>query len=212
MRKETFNTYQMSYFDAPIAPQKNTEGKLITPATLVPRQTVTAEAIYRFITQSEWLREMTLRVRSAADVRAAKAALLPYVTPYGVFSRRNGRSLLTPSGLIPVDFDHLPSEEEARRVQRLLFDDVRLGVVLCFVSPGGKGVKAFVPSPQNPGLKPEENLQANITLLNRYLQVTFPDLCDGSRGSMLDTCGKDVARACFLCNDEQAMFRHVRLL
>lgn len=204
--KKSCYEQKMSYFDAPIAPQKDANGQVTKYATLVPRQTVNVVDLHRFITQNEWLRQLTLQVRSAADMRAAKAALLPYVTPYGVFSRRNGRSLLAPSGLIPLDFDHLQDEAEAAEVRHMLFRDSWLSPTLCFISPGGRGVKAFVPAPNNPNLKPEQDMAHSAQMLNEYLRVTYPEYCAAGR-QVLDTSGKDPARACFLCYDEGAMLR-----
>ena len=139
------NECKMSLFQNPIAPQRDPQGRILKAATLTPAMEVTPADVYQLITCNEPLHLATLQVRNAADIRAAKASLLPYVTPCGVFTRRNCRSLLKTSGLVVVDIDHLDSLQEAEQMRRTLFDDPFLCPVLCFVSPGGRGVKAFVP-------------------------------------------------------------------
>lgn len=86
----------MSLFQNPIAPQRDPQGRILKAATLTPAMEVTPADVYQLITCNEPLRLATLQVRNAADIRAAKASLLPYVTPCGVFTRRNCRSLLKP--------------------------------------------------------------------------------------------------------------------
>ena len=85
------NDFRMSYFMPPIAPIKNEQGRIVTPATLIPSCEVSVEQVFQIITCNENLKILTEQVRNSGDIRTAKASLLPYVTPCGTFSRRNSK-------------------------------------------------------------------------------------------------------------------------
>ncbi len=196
------NECKMSLFQNPIAPQRNAQGRVVKAATLTPVMEVTPAEVYQLITANEPLRAATRQVRLAADLRAAKASLLPYVTPCGVFARRNCHALLRPSGLVVVDIDHLDSLEEAERMRGTLFDDPFLRPVLCFVSPGGRGVKAFVPYRQ------EQDAAQSMYWAMNYVEMAYGgNDKDRLAGKGVDTSGKDIVRACFLCHDAEAKMR-----
>lgn len=218
------NECKMSLFANPIAPQRDAAGRFVKPATLTPVAEVSVADVYRLITCDEALRLATCQVREAADLRAAKASLLPYVTPCGVFARRNCRSLLRPSGLVVVDVDHLDSREEAERMRLTLFNDPFLRPALCFLSPGGRGVKAFVPyrrqtdghagaGPDSANAAPDTDLAARLATESMRWAMSYVDLAYGSTDRNpadrkgVDTSGKDVVRACFLCHDPEGMMR-----
>ena len=117
------NNYRMSYFMPPIAPLRDEQGRIVTPATLLPFCEVSVEQVFQMITCNENLRLLTEQVRNTPDIRTAKATLLPYVTPCGTFTRRSGKCFVSPSRLIVIDVDHLDSYEEAVGMRRTLFDD-----------------------------------------------------------------------------------------
>ena len=125
----------MSYFMPPIAPVRNEEGRMVTPATLLPFCEISVEQVFQMITCNEDLRLLTGQVRNAPDMRTAKATLLPYVTPCGTFTRRNSQCFLSPSRLIVIDVDHLDSYEEAAGMRRTLFDDPFLALYLRISAP-----------------------------------------------------------------------------
>ena len=191
----------MSLFNAPIAPQRDGQGRFLCGASLVPAMEVDVSQVYNLITRDERLRELTARVRSAADMRAAKAALLPYVTPCGVFSRRKAGALVRPSGLVVVDIDHLPSPEAAERIKQALIIDRYLRPALVFTSPSGLGVKAFVPYANTMEANAAANITANTAWAMAYVSMAYGG---PAGGASVDVSGKDVARACFLCHDEKA--------
>lgn len=203
---------KMSLFQNPIAPQRDAQGRTLKAATLTPVMEVSPAEVHQLITCNEPLRLATSQVRNADDLRAAKAALLPYVTPCGVFARRNCRSLLKPSGLVVVDIDHLDSLQEAERMRRTLFDDLFLCPVLCFISPGGRGVKAFVPyrpkhTPAVTQNAAQDAAESMYWAMN-YVEMTYGgDAQDMLAGKGVDTSGKDIVRACFLCHDPGALLR-----
>lgn len=192
----------MSLFQNPIAPQRDPQGRILKAATLTPAMEVTPADVYQLITCNEPLRLATLQVRNAADIRAAKASLLPYVTPCGVFTRRRSDCLTEPSGLVVVDIDHLESAEETENLRQQLFDDPYLCPALVFISPTGRGVKAFVPCLH--GQNPAEGIQWAMN----YVHCMY-DAENTQPGKGVDTSGKDLVRACFLCHDPKALLRKV---
>lgn len=205
------NEFKMSLFLAPISPVKDTEtGKIIKPATLKPYKTMTVQDVYKTITTNRRLQLLTAQVRQAAEsgdlsaYRALKQALLPYVTPCGTFSYRRGNCLVQPSGLVVVDIDHLDSAEEARELRRKLFNDPFLKTELAFISPCGRGVKAFVPYNLNRTPDIKQNAAESIYWAMDYVQCAYADgKTKSDKG--VDTSGKDLVRACFLSYDEEAL-------
>ena len=103
------NNYRMSYFMPPIAPIKDKQGRLMAPPTLIPFCEVSIEQVFQMITCNENLKALTEQVRNSKDLRAAKASLLPYVTPCGTFTRRSSKDFVSPSHLVIVDVDDLHS-------------------------------------------------------------------------------------------------------
>ena len=146
------NSFRMSLFMPPISPIKDkATGRIVKNATLTPLRTVELSEVYKLVTANAKLAALTLAVRNAVQLgddsvcRLLKQQTLPYVTPCGVFTRRRSDCIEETSGLVVVDVDHLESNEEARKLRQLLFEDTYLHPVLVFISPTGKGVKAFVP-------------------------------------------------------------------
>ena len=155
--------FSMSLFAAPISPVKDSaSGRIIRPATLKPCRTVTLQEVYQLIALDAQIAADTLIVRAAlendggkdkgkdqsdakTEYRRLKQERLPYVTPCGTFSYRNSQSLVCPSGLIVLDVDGLDSMREAEELRAALFYDQFLNPALTFISPSGRGVKAFVP-------------------------------------------------------------------
>lgn len=201
---------RMSYFMPPIAPIKDEQGRMITPPTLIPFSEVSVEQVFQLITCNEHLRVLTEQVRNAPDIRTAKARLLPYVTPCGTFSRRNSKCFVTPSHLVVVDVDHLDSYQEAQEMRRTLFDDPFLCPVLTFVSPSGRGVKAFVPSNHSNAADEARNATESMSWAMQYVKMAYNPNADCSIGVTskgVDTSGKDLVRSCFLSHDPEALLR-----
>ena len=203
------NTLKMSLFMPPISPVKDVAtGKNVKSATLTPLRTMNLEEVYKLITSNEHLATLTLAVRNAAlrgdetACRCLKQQTLPYVTPCGVFTRRRSDCLTEPSGLVVVDIDHLESAEETENLRQQLFDDPYLCPALVFISPTGRGVKAFVPCLH--GQNPAEGIQWAMN----YVHCMY-DAENTQPGKGVDTSGKDLVRACFLCHDPKALLRKV---
>ena len=197
----------ISYFEPPVAPIRDKQGRTVRPASLMPQTSLTLGQVYQLITANEPLRQLTVQVRQASDLGLAKRSLLPYVTPFGTFSRRRCENLLAFSGLLPIDVDKLESGEEAEHIKQALFSDPYLDARLVFVSPSGKGVKAFIPWPSH-RLTEEDNparlASVYTTQAMEYVRCMY-ELHPDSRRRGVDVSGKDVVRACYLCHDEKAL-------
>ena len=108
--------------------------------------------------------------------------------------------------------DNLDSYDEAVSMRRLLFDDPFLCPVLTYVSPSGRGVKAFVPSGT---LYPEDEAQNITESMNKamqYVEMAYgpePDNSGRNASKGVDCSGKDLVRACFLNYDPDALFRNI---
>lgn len=207
MNKE--NNHQMSLFGAPIASIRDVDGRVLKYASTLPSGTVCIKSVFNLITGDVSLAECTELVRCQTDdaaIRRLKAERLPYITPFGVFARRKGDDLLTLSGLIPIDVDHLTDHGEARRLRDVLFRDPWLNAVLCFVSPSGLGVKALVPYRLSGDREVDiKRCQESTLSAMEYVSCVYaPSAKDSRKG--VDRIGRDLARACFLCHDADACF------
>lgn len=171
----------MSYFLPPVA---NTR----------PAGTCTVREVYRWITENESLKNITGNLRTLIasgkreEYRKFKQQKLPFVTPHGVFSYRKSSALVAVSGLSVIDIDHLESTEEAEQLRDRLFADPYLAPRLAFVSPSGLGVKLFIPGNET------------VEWAMSYIRLLYADSFKGD----VDTCGKDIARCCFLSHDPNA--------
>ena len=134
----------------------------------LPTGNCTLREVYRWITEDKSLETVTNELRAfiredrIAEYRQLKQRQLPFVTPHGVFSRRKSDALISASGY--------------------------LGTRLAFVSPGGLGVKLFIPGDET------------VRWAMSYIQLLYADTFKGE----VDTCGKDIARCCFLSHDSNA--------
>ena len=124
------NSFRMSLFMPPISPIKDkATGRIVKNATLTPLRTVELSEVYKLVTANAKLAALTLAVRNAVQqgddsvCRLLKQQTLPYVTPCGVFTRRRSDCIEETSGLVVVDVDHLESNEEAKKLRQLLFED-----------------------------------------------------------------------------------------
>jgi hypothetical protein len=202
-------SFKMSLFMPPISPMKDgATGKTVKSATLTPLRTLELNEVYQLITANKRLITLTQAIREAAlqgddnNCRMLKQQTLPYVTPCGVFTRRRSDCLTESSGLVVVDIDHLESAEETENLRQQLFDDRYLCPALVFISPTGRGVKAFVPCLH--GQNPAEGIQWAMN----YVHCMY-DAENTQPGKGVDTSGKDLVRACFLCHDPKALLRKV---
>jgi hypothetical protein len=156
----------------------------------VPHKSATLLQIYNAIT-GDFYKERTDKLRSIADPKQArqfKANNFDYCTFSGTFSSRNDKNLVQHSGLMAVDFDHLPNLEDVR--QALLADEY-FDTQLLFVSPSGDGLKWIIQIDTTTTPHSEY-----FTAVANYILQTY--------GIEVDKSGKDISRACFLAHDRKA--------
>ncbi len=174
---------QMSFFRRPI---RNTK----------PSREASPEDIFKYIT-SDYAKAQTETLRTITDKKERsrfKAANFDYVTPGGIFRSRKESDLVTPSGYMVIDFDHIPDASEL--VVKLARDD-NFETVLAFRSPSGDGVKWIVTLP-NIAKKDGTPYthEEFFTILSNYSRLYY--------GVEADPSGKDICRACFLPHDPEA--------
>jgi hypothetical protein len=174
---EEKNEVSFSFFKSPI---KNT----------IPHKSATLLQIYNAIT-GDFYKERTDKLRSITDPKQArqfKANNFDYCTFSGVFTSRNDKNLVQHSGLLAVDFDHLPNLKEVS--QALLADDY-FDTQLLFISPSGDGLKWIIPIDISQTPHSEY-----FTAVAKYILQTY--------SIEVDKSGRDISRACFLAYDPNA--------
>ncbi|MHB9140398.1 MAG: BT4734/BF3469 family protein [Paludibacter sp.] len=156
----------------------------------IPHKSATLLQIYNAIT-GDFYKERTDKLRSITDPKQArqfKANNFDYCTFSGIFTSRNDKNLVQHSGLLAVDFDHLPNLEEVR--QALLADDY-FDTQLLFISPSGDGLKWIIPIDISQTPHSEY-----FTAVAKYILQTY--------SIEVDKSGRDISRACFLPHDPNA--------
>lgn len=174
---EVCNSPIFSYFKRPIS---NT----------IPKGTVTLREIYHLI-KGEGFSKATQQLRAITDVKAArafKAKQFDYVTFSGTFTKRNDKSLRTHSGLLTLDFDHMP---DIVALKETLLEDDYFETELLFISPSGDGLKWIIPIDLQTASHSDY-----IRSIANYIKQTYQIEIDGS--------GKDISRACFIPHDKDA--------
>lgn len=132
--------------------------------------------------------DLTIQLRKLTtpnERRQFKAEKLDYVTFSGIFRRREDRSLITHSGFITIDLDHLENAEEVKQIIR--YDDI-LEPAMIFISPSGNGLKFILHIDIAKGSHADY-----FETISKYLFSAYKLTADPS--------GRDVSRACFLCHD-----------
>lgn len=127
-------------------------------------------------------------IKDSAQARRYKASVFDYCCFSGTFSRRSESALIQHSGLMCIDFDHLPSPDDLR--QQLLFD-MYFDTQLMFRSPSGDGLKWVIPIDLSKCSHSEYFDAVSIYIHQNY-------------GVQVDKSGRDVCRACFLPHDDHA--------
>jgi hypothetical protein len=111
-----------------------------------------------------------------------------------------------------IDVDHLDSYEEAVGMRRTLFDDPFLRPVLVYISPSGRGVKAFIPAGMPHPTDEVRNITESTDKAMQYVEMAYGPETDNSATATVkgvDGSGKDLVRACFLSHDPEALFRTI---
>lgn len=165
-----------SYFSKPVS-------------NITPSRQVSIVEVYRLIKSNEFA-SCTSTLRNISDVKNArkyKAQNFDYVTFSGTFSRRNDANLIHHSGLLTIDFDHIPDIPALRTA---LLNDSYFETELLFVSPSGDGLKWVIPIDLGKA-KHNDYFKAVANYVSHAYQLEA------------DQSGKDISRACFLPHDSE---------
>ncbi len=174
---------RMSFFRRPI---RNTR----------PCWEASPEDIFKYLV-SDYAKPATETLRAIADKKERsrfKAAGFDYITPGGIFRSRKESDLITASGYMVIDFDHISDVSEL--TVRLANDD-NFETVLAFRSPSGDGLKWIVALPE---VRKKDGtpytFEEFFIILSNYSRQRY--------GIEADPSGKDICRACFLPHDPEA--------
>lgn len=168
---------KFSYFNAPVS---NTHPKL----------TLSLIEVYYLIISAEYssITNQLRAIPAKNEARKFKASKFDYVTFSGTFSKRNDKALIDHSGLLTIDFDHIPNLLHLK--EQLLVDEY-FETELLFVSPSGDGLKWIIPIDITEATH-QNFFQAIANYIRKVYQLE------------VDKSGKDVSRACFLPHDPEA--------
>ena len=152
-----------------------------------PHSRATLRQIYNAI-KGNYYKPQTDKLRTITDpqhARKFKSQNFDYCTFSGIFTTRSDKAMLSHSGLICFDFDHI---ENLNALRFQLLNDKYLNTQLLFTSPSGNGLKWIV------AIEPTPHTHANyFNAISDYLKQTYNITPDKS--------GKDLSRACFLPHD-----------
>ena len=166
-----------SFFRAPIT-------------STVPYKSITLFEAYLYIIGKP-AQKRTADLRAITDKTQAKrfkSNCFDYCCFSGIFTKRNANALVQHSGLMCIDFDHLPDPDDLR--QKLLFDEY-FDTQLLFRSPSGDGLKWIIP------------VDLSEYTHGEFFEAVAEHILQGY-GVQIDKSGSDVSRACFLPYDPHA--------
>ena len=166
-----------SFFKAPV---RNT----------IPHKSICLLDAYNYIV-GDYAKQRTEKLRGIKDPKQArqyKASTFDYCTFSGMFQTRNDKALISHSGLLCIDFDHLQSVDLLRNQ---LLQDEYFDTQMLFVSPSGDGLKWIIP------IDTKQSTHSNyFAAVANYILQTY--------GVEVDKSGRDISRACFLPYDPMA--------
>jgi hypothetical protein len=161
---------QFSYFTPPVNKRNP-----------VPSCSRTIGEVYQEI-KGTTLKLITEQIRQSSKEERTKLkqSKLPYVTFAGTFTYRNNDSLISRSGFIVIDIDHVKVEE----IKTAILSEFT--PVLLFTSPSGDGLKVVC------SIDTTIPHTVYFTALKSFFHQHF---------SLPIDKGNDISRACFLCHD-----------
>lgn len=167
---------KFSYFNAPVS-------------NIYPKSTVSLVEVYELIKSTPYTSKTEqLRAKQTKDeARKFKASKFDYATFSGIFEKRNDKALISHSGLLTIDFDHI---ENLKLLKNKLLNDEYFETELLFVSPSGDGLKWIIPIDIT-----ESTHQNFFNAIANYIKEVYQ--------LEVDKSGKDVSRACFLPSDPE---------
>lgn len=198
-----YNPAHFSFFAAPVT-------------RVVPNHSVTPFAIYRYLV-SDFASSATAQIRNCstpADRRELKRKRLDFIVPGAVLSKRCFEGLVSASGFMVLDFDHLgpfPAGLDAGLSVLSLVAPLwdAFNSVLGFVSPSGDGYKLIIDI--DCALRDRANIIPRMAFLNdaerkaaadayKSIYEDCGEVC-ARMGFELDKSGSDITRACYLPHD-----------
>ena len=158
-----------------------------------PNGQMTLADAYRYITSdtAKISTEKLRTIQNEDEQKDFKEKNFDYVTFAGVFTKCQANKLVTASGFIVMDIDHLADEAAVEDTFDLLLNSPRLETLLLFRSPRGLGLKWVVPVVNNG----DHGHRFYFNAVENYLK-TYDIVVDPS--------GKDICRPCFLPHDARA--------
>lgn len=156
-------------------------------SNVLPYRTISLTQVFELL-RSDRYKERTLTLRSLLNhdnARSFKATCFDYVTFSGIFHKRSDRQLVTHSGLMTIDFDHVPRH---RALRHKLLTDEHFQTEMLFVSPSGDGLKWIIQVDLS-----EVSHQEYFKAVSAYIREKYK--------LSIDTSGKDISRACYLPYD-----------
>jgi len=171
-----FHIPKFSYYKAPVS-------------NVYPENALSVVDVFNLI-KSEDYASITNQLRSFTDkneARKFKATQFDYITFSGTFSKRNDKALLNHSGLLTIDFDHIPNLQQ---LKNQLLQDEYFETEILFVSPSGDGLKWIIPIDIT-----ESTHQNFFNAIAAYIKEVYQVEDDKSV--------KDISRACFLPFDPE---------
>lgn len=162
------------------------------PVTAVnPVGVVSLADVYEEIT-SDAYKEITEKLRRLNDKdeeKVFKMTNFPWITPSGIFTKRDNDHLVSHSGRIVTDLDYV--QQDLEEVKEKLINDPVFKTDLLFVSPRGKGLKWFTSIDLNMYTHKEW-----YVIIANYIREKY--------GLKADMSCSPVSQACFLCHDPKA--------
>jgi len=152
----------------------------------IPSYSITLNDLSMLIKSKKYFEIIDKYRRSGID--SLKGGL-DYITPAGIFSKRNNESIINYSGLVSLDFDDVDNLGELKES----LTSANYNPCFMYVSPGGKGLKAFYRVDLA-----EENY-------SEYIQSLFI-FTKALTGYDADKKCTDISRASFLSHDPNVYF------
>lgn len=133
-------------------------------------------------------KELVSMIRTCKDKeeRNALKRKLPAINFQGTFKERNAKGLIEFSGLMPIDFDNFPNNEELTTTREMLISDKYTYAL--FTSPSGNGLKVIVKIPTDSA----KNYKAHFDSIKEYYNSPYFDI----------SCS-DISRLCFESYDAE---------
>lgn len=163
----------------------------LAPVTsITPYKSITLFDAYLYIIgKPAQKRTADLRaIKDKTQAKRFKSNCFDFCCFSGIFTKRNANALVQHSGLMCIDFDHMPDPEGLR--QQLLFDEY-FDTQLMFRSPSGDGLKWII------------SIDLSEYSHSEYFEAVAKHILQ-TYGVQIDKSGSDVCRACFLPYDPNA--------